>query len=124
MTSIPSPIRLLLVEDDAMQSELVERALGRDGFEVRSATTLRDLRDVAAAFTPDIVLVDVNLPDAPEGKMVTFVRELAPAARVVLYSAWDEAKLRKLAREVGADAFISKSEPVFEIAKRLRAMDR
>lgn len=124
MTSIPTPIRLLLVEDDQMQSELVERALGRDGFEVRSASNVRELRDVAATFSPDIVLVDVNLPDAPEGSMVVFVRELAPTARVVLYSAWDESKLRKLSRDVGADAFISKSEPVFEIGKRLRTMER
>jgi two-component system OmpR family response regulator len=117
------PIRLLVVEDDQMQSELVERVLGREGFDVRSVMTIGELRE-AASFGADLVLVDVNLPDAPEGRMVAFVRELAPNARVVLYSAWEESKLKQLARDVGADGFISKSEPVFEIGKRLRAFAR
>jgi two-component system, OmpR family, response regulator len=116
----PAPIRLLVVEDDALQSELVERALGRDGFEVRTVTSVRELRAAVADFAPEIVLVDVNLPDAPDGAMVPLVRELAPSARVVLYSAWEEAKLKKLARDLGADSYISKSEPVFEIGRRLR----
>lgn len=119
-----TPTRLLVVEDDTLQSELIERALGRDGFEVRSAATIGEVRDVIGGFSPEIILVDVNLPEAPEGSMVPVVRELAPQARVVLYSAWEESKLRVLAKNLGADSFISKSEPVFEMAARLRAPRR
>lgn len=120
MTQRTTPVRMLLVEDDVLQSELVVRALGRDGFEIRTATSIAELRSVAPAFAPELVLVDVNMPDAPVSRMVTIVREVAPNARVVLYSAWEESKLRGLARELGTDGFISKSESVFDMANRLR----
>jgi two-component system OmpR family response regulator len=122
MTEPSTRLRLLVIEDDAMQSELVERALARDGFEVRTASTLVELRTVVAEFSPQLVLADVNMPDAAPSETVAIVRELVPGARVVLYSAWEESKLRGLARELGADGFISKSESVFGIASRLRAL--
>lgn len=124
MTDSPAHVRLLVIEDDVMQSEMVERALGRDGFEVRIARSIGELRTVVGDFVPELVLVDVNMPDAPDGQMVGLVRDLVPTARVVLYSAWEEPKLRKLARELGAHGFISKSESVFAIAGRLRELSR
>ena len=119
-----SRIRLLVIEDDAMQSEMVERALGRDGFEVRVARSVGELPTALSGFVPELVLVDVNMPDAPDGQMVGLVRDLVPTAKVVLYSAWEESKLRKLAKELGAHGFISKSESVFAIAGRLREITR
>jgi DNA-binding response OmpR family regulator len=124
MIESPPRIRLLVVEDDAMQSEMVERALGRDGFEVRVARSIGELRSAVSGFVPELVLVDVNMPDAPDGQMVGFVRDLVPTARVILYSAWEDSKLRKLAKELGAHGFISKSESVFAIAGRLREITR
>jgi DNA-binding NarL/FixJ family response regulator len=124
MTESSARIRLLVVEDDAMQSEMVERALGRDGFEVRVARSIGELRTAVTGFVPELVLVDVNMPDAPDGQMVGLVRDLVPNARVILYSAWEESKLRRLAKELGAHGFISKSESVFAIAGRLREITR
>jgi two-component system OmpR family response regulator len=119
-----SGIRLLVVDDDEMQVELVERALTRDGFDVRGVHTLEDLATVAAAFAPELILLDVNMPDAPSARAIAIAKETAPAARVVLYSAWEESKLRKLAAELGVDAFVSKSESVFGIGAKLRGLKR
>lgn len=116
------PIRLLLVDDDAMQLELVERALSRDGFEVRGASTLTALAQLAAELGPELVMVDVNMPEAPLERVVAAVREAAPAARVILYSAWEESKLKKLALELGAHGYVSKSESVFALGPKLRRL--
>jgi len=116
------PIRLLLVDDDAMQLELVERALARDGFEVRGASTLVALARLAAELRPELVMVDVNMPEVPLEHVVAAVREAAPAALVVLYSAWEESKLKKLAHELGAHGYVSKSESVFSLGPKLRAL--
>lgn len=117
-------IRLLVVDDDPMQLELVERGLVRDGFEVRSATSFADLVLEARRFEPGIVLIDVNMPDAPDQRSIEVVRAAAPGARVLLYSAWDDGKLRSLVRELGADGFISKSESVVAIGRRLHELQR
>jgi len=116
--------RLLLVDDDAMQLELIERALTRDGFEVRGASTLEELASAAVALAPEVVLVDVNMPDAPIAQVLTIIRTAAPSARLVLYSAWEDSKLKKLALELGAQGYVSKSESVFALGDKLRQLAR
>jgi len=119
--TVPSN-RILVVDDDPMQLELVERGLERDGFEVRCVTTVREMTAEAKRFAPNIVLLDVNMPDAPGERTIALARESAPGARLVLYSAWEDSKLRVLAAQLGADGFISKSESVLAIGSRLRTM--
>lgn len=117
-------VRVLVVDDDDLQLELVERGLSRDGFEVRGVTTIEDMASEATKFAPDVILIDVNLPDAPGDRAITRAREVSPGAKLVLYSAWEESKLRVLALQVGADGFISKSESVLAIGRRLHELRR
>lgn len=117
-------IRVLVVDDDPMQLELVERALSRDGFAVRTVGTLAELVAASVGFAPEFVVVDVNLPDASPDRAIAIARDAANGARVVLYSAWEDSKLRALALRSGADAFISKSESVVAIGQRLRDLRR
>jgi two-component system, OmpR family, response regulator len=115
-------LRVLVVDDDPLQLELAQRGLERDGFEVHGVAMLAGMREVAARVLPHIVLVDLNLPDAPEQRVIAMARAAAPGALLVLYSAWEDSKLRALAREHGADGFISKSESVINIGRRLREL--
>ena len=119
-----SPLRVLVVDDDPLQLELVERALSRDGFELRGISSCQELAAAARAFVPQLVLLDVNMPDTPPERVVALVRDAAASARIVLYSAWEDSKLRALASKLGADAYISKSESVFSIGERLRDLCR
>ncbi|HEY0477479.1 MAG TPA: response regulator [Kofleriaceae bacterium] len=116
--------RVLVVDDDPMQVELVERGLSRDGFEVRGVTTVDEMAILARQFAPDILLIDVNMPDASGERTIAMAREAAPGARIVLYSAWEESKLRVLSAQLGADGFISKSDSVVAFGRRLREMQR
>lgn len=113
-------IRLLVVDDDPLQIELVERALARDGFELRGTGSCQGLKELTRDFSPQLVLLDVNMPDATPEQVIALVREATGGARIVLYSAWEESKLKILAARLGADSYISKSESVFSIGTRLR----
>jgi DNA-binding response OmpR family regulator len=115
-------LRVLVVDDDPLQVELVERGLSRDGFEVRGVTSIADMVVEAQRFAPRIVLIDVNMPDDPGGRAVAVARDAAPGVQIVLYSAWEESRLRVLASQLGADGFISKSDSVTSFGRRLRAM--
>jgi two-component system response regulator MprA len=122
MTGAVERDRVLVVDDDPMQVELVERGLSRDGFEVRGVTSIADMVVEAGRFAPRIVLIDVNMPDAPGERAVAIARDAAPGVRVVLYSSWEESRLRVLASQLGADGYISKSDSVTAFGRRLRAM--
>jgi DNA-binding response OmpR family regulator len=116
--------RVLVVDDDPMQLELVERGLVRDGFEVLGVSNVTDMASEAKRFLPSVVLIDVNLPDTAGNDAVSLARDAAPLARLVLYSAWEESKLRVLALQLGADGYISKSESVVAIGRRLQDLQK
>jgi DNA-binding response OmpR family regulator len=116
--------RVLVVDDEPMQLELVQRGLVRDGFEVRGVTTVAEMATEAMRFAPGIVLIDVNMPDTSGEQTVAVARGAAPDAQIVLYSAWEDSRLRVLAAQLGADGFLSKSVSVVAIGRRLRDLQR
>jgi DNA-binding response OmpR family regulator len=118
------PVRVVVIDDDNMQLELVERALSREGFDVRCVDTLEKLQSISPSFLPHIVLVDMNMPAISSGEAVATARAAAPNARIVIYSAWEESRLRLMAQQLGADGYVSKSEPVFAIGGRLTKLAR
>lgn len=116
-------IRVLVVDDDPMQLELLDRALSREGFELRAVSSVETLEVEAREFEPQLMLIDVNLPDTDPAKVIEAARR-GSRAHLVLYSAWEDSKLRGLAKQFGADGYICKSESVFALGQRLRDMNR
>jgi DNA-binding response OmpR family regulator len=118
---VTEPARILVIDDDTLQLELLQRVLARDGFAVAVGATLSEIADLAKQFKPHVVLMDVNIPGASKGTGLPIARAAAPSwTRFYLFSACDESKLRLLARELKADGWISKSLPVAEVSRKLR----
>lgn len=115
-------LRILVVDDDNQQLELVERTLRADGFEVMTCSSPIGVTNLIMSFTPRIVLVDVNIPALSGDQLIGISKKWAPDGTLfILYSASDESKLRWLAREVGADGYISKSVTGLSLAAKLRS---
>lgn len=112
-------VRLLVVDDDPMQLELVQRALGHEGFVVETSSTLAAASAAVEAFGPDVVLVDVNIPGMSNDDLRAFVEAGAARTRVLLFSASDTSHLKALAARLGAFGWLSKSSALPEIARRL-----
>jgi DNA-binding response OmpR family regulator len=116
-------IRVLVVDDDQDQLVLAERTLSAYGFEVRTHRSSLGVSNLVRTSAPDLVLLDVNIPALTGDKVLALARAQAPMkTRFILYSASDESKLRALARESGADGYITKSVQGEELAQRLSAL--
>lgn len=63
-------------------------------------------------------LIRALVRDTPD-RTIALARELVPQARVVLCAAWEDSELRVRALQLGADGFISKSESVVVLGRRL-----
>ena len=114
-------IRVLVVDDDQDQLALAERSLSAYGFDVRTHRSSLGVSNLVRSVTPDLVLLDVNIPALSGDKVLTLARAQAPATtKFILYSASDETKLRALARSSGADGYISKSVQGEDLAKKLK----
>lgn len=83
-----SPVRVLLVDDAPEARRLVRTALRfRGGFEVSGeAETGSEAVALAASLQPDVVVLDLGLPDLAGRDVLSRVREEAPAAKVVVFS--------------------------------------
>jgi two-component system OmpR family response regulator len=116
-------MRILVVDDDKLQLELVQRTLRVEGFEVMTCSSPIGVTNVVRSFAPHLVLMDVNIPALSGDRLIGIVRKGAPAAtRFVLYSASDDSTLRRLCREVDADGWLSKSVTGSDLAMRLRIL--
>jgi DNA-binding response OmpR family regulator len=114
-------MRILVIDDDQLQLELLQRVLVRDGFTVAVGASINDIARLAKDFRPHVVLMDVNIPGASGGTGLPMARDAAPVwTRFYLFSACDESRLRQLAREHRADGWLSKSLPVAEVSRKLR----
>jgi two-component system, OmpR family, response regulator RegX3 len=114
---------ILLVEDEASISEPLAAALERAGFAVTTAATAAAGLDAFRNARPDLVLLDVMLPDG-DGKDV--LREIRGSSRtpVVMLTARGEEMDRVLGLELGADDYVTKPFSAAELVARIRAVLR
>lgn len=112
---------VLVVDDDAMFLELVERALRKQGFEITTSSTALGVTNLVRETGPDVVLLDVNIPALSGDTLLSVARRQAQKqTRFVLFSSCDESKLRALANKVGADGYISKSIGLLQLGDSLK----
>jgi two-component system KDP operon response regulator KdpE len=115
--------RLLLIEDDADLRASISASLAARGHSVREADTARGGLSAWAAGRPDLILLDLGLPDGDGLDMITRVRREAPTPILVL-SARHQERDRVEALDLGADDFLTKPFGVTELLARIRALLR
>jgi two-component system, OmpR family, response regulator RegX3 len=117
------PRMVLIVEDEEAITVPLTEALAREGFRTETAGTLAAGLDVARGQRPDLVLLDVMLPD---GSGFDLLRELRADERmpvIMLTARGDEAD-RVLGLELGADDYVVKPFSARELVARIRAVLR
>ena len=115
--------RVLVVDDDPDQLDLVRRTLVPHGFEVQTHNSALGVSNLVRNGEPDLVLLDVNFPALKGDQVVGLARRYAPqGTKFILYSAADESKLRALALASGADGYLCKSVQGAELIQKLTAL--
>ncbi len=117
--------RVLVVEDDPSVRRMLTELLGRDGFAVDAVGSGREVPSAMRSFQPDLVVLDLGLPDIGGIDVLRELRATADLPIIVLSGRTDEAD-RVLALEVGADDYVVKpflnGEFVARVRARLRRM--
>jgi two-component system, OmpR family, response regulator RegX3 len=114
---------ILMVEDEESITVPLSEALAREGFDTRVAGTAGEALELASRLSPDLVLLDVMLPD---GSGYDVCRELRRESRVpiIMLTARGEETDRVVGLELGADDYIVKPFSAREVAARIRAVLR
>lgn len=115
-------MRVLVVEDVATVAARIAAALRGEGMEVLIAASGAEARQSSAEFRPDLVLLDLSLPDVNGMELVDGFTQEGAGVIVVTASAEEEARVAAL--DTGADDYMVKPVAINELAARIRAVHR
>jgi two-component system KDP operon response regulator KdpE len=114
-----SRTRVLVVDDEPAILRFLRPALEANGYEIMTTETVADATKRIAAEAPDIVVLDLGLPDGDGKDVIRKVREWSDVPIVVL-SARDREAEKIEALDLGADDFVNKPFGVGELMARMR----
>lgn len=117
-------MRLLLVEDNERFSALLKQGLAAAGFTVDVLTTAADAAAALRTSRPDVMILDLGLPDADGLTVLTEMRDSADATPVLILTARGSLKDCVSGLESGADDYMVKPFALEELVARLHALLR
>ena len=116
-----TPAKLLVVDDDPSIRKLIHRYLSRQQYQLESAADGRTALSVFDSFRPDLVILDVNLPDSTGYELCREMQSRTGVYVLMLTSRSDEAdKVRGFSQ--GADDYLTKPFSLVELGVRVAAI--
>ena len=119
-----SPVRVLVVDDEANLTELLSMALRYEGWEVQAAGTGLKAVRAAKEFQPDAVVLDMMLPDFDGLEVLRRIREVDTDVPVLFLTARDAVEDRVAGLTAGGDDYVTKPFSLEEVIARLQALMR
>lgn len=117
-----TPVTVMVVDDHPIWRDAVARDLAEDGFAVvATADSVAAARRRAAVVNPDVVVMDMQLPDGDGAQATAGVLAVSPASRVLVLSASDERDDVLEAVKAGATGYLVKSASKSELAQAVTA---
>lgn len=117
------PLRVVIADDDPLARRVVRDALQEAGFTVvADATNGREAVELVVHYRPELVLMDVVMPEMDGIAAAKVIRERAPEVRVVILSVTADDDLGVLAIRAGACGYVTKDVDVIELAAMLEGV--
>ena len=119
-------VQVLLLEDEPRLGRAVEGALKAQGYGVRWAKGLEEARDAFLELEPDLMVLDVRLPEDPDGgfRFAQEVRQAGYKGPILFLTARDTLEDRVFGLDLGGDDYLVKPFHLEELLARVRALLR
>jgi two-component system OmpR family response regulator len=119
-----SPIRVLVVDDEASLTDLLQMALRYEGWEIKTAADGSSAIATARDFRPDAVVLDIMLPDIDGLQVLQRMRADGNDVPVLFLTAKDSLDDRIAGLTAGGDDYVTKPFSLEEVVARLRGLIR
>jgi two-component system KDP operon response regulator KdpE len=120
MSAIPH--KVMVVDDEAAIRRLLRSALERAGYAIAEASTAQEALNALGIDKPEVVLLDLGLPDRDGMEIIPQLKKDGTA--VVIVSAREETTLKVAALDLGADDYVTKPFDTEEVLARIRVVLR
>ena len=114
---------VLVIDDHPLVRDGVKRSLTAAGFTcVGEAGSLKEAIAMIALHNPDVITVDLNLPDGSGLEIISWARKHSPTIAIIVLTLESDLELVSVASQSGAQAFISKSESAEHLISAIRSV--
>ena len=124
MSKAPQPAQILVVDDEPSIVDAVATTLRYEGFDVREATSGRSALNAAQESPPDLIVLDVMLPDLDGMEVTRRLRADGIRVPVLFLTARDSVEDKVAGLTVGGDDYVTKPFSLAEVVARTRAILR
>ncbi len=119
-----SPLRVLVVDDEQMLTDLLSMALRMEGWDVQTAASGFEALQAVREFSPDALVLDIMMPDLDGMSVLQRLRQSGNDVPVLLLTAKDAVGDRVAGLTAGGDDYVTKPFSLEEVVARLRALMR
>lgn len=119
-----TPVRVLVVDDEQMLTDLLSMALKMEGWQVRTAASGFEALAAAKEFRPDALVLDIMMPDLDGMSVLQRLRQSGDDVPVLFLTAKDAVADRVAGLTAGGDDYVTKPFSLEEVVARLRALMR
>jgi len=113
-------MRILVVDDHKLFAEAVQMALEKHGLEVEVATSADEALDAVVREAPDVVLLDIGLPDRSGLVLGREILEVHPSAKIVIVTSLEDQRALQEAVRFGFHGFLTKDTKLPQLVSAIR----
>jgi DNA-binding NtrC family response regulator len=119
-----NPKKVLIVDDESALVQLLGRTLRKDGYEVSDADTAAKALEMTQSSAPDLVLLDLNLPDSNGLVVLSRILRAHPATQIVMMTGQGDIETAVQAMKLGARDFLTKPFGSSQLKSSLQSLWR
>ncbi len=113
-------MRVLVVDDHKLFAEAVQLALARHGMDAMIATTADEALDAAARHDPDVILLDIGLPDRSGLVLGREILQKHPTTKIVIVTSLEDQRALQEAVKCGFHGFLTKDTKLPQLVRAIR----
>ena len=113
---------ILIIDDEKDLCQLLGDTLSSHGYNVESANTRRKAMSSLKSRSPDLVFLDLKLPDSDGLRLLSCIKKINPSTAVNIISAYGSEEVRDKARKLGTYGFIDKPFSEETILRNIREL--
>jgi CheY-like chemotaxis protein len=112
---------VIVLDDNEITRDLIALALQAEGHRVRTAGNIAELSYLVSERKPHVLLTEARMPDAPGARFCTYLRRTISLEKIpiVIFSSARGEELALLAREAGADLYLSKDQGIGDLMREV-----
>ena len=114
--------KILIVDDEAGIVQEIREFLEEEGYEVRTADTAKSGIQLVEEIQPDVILIDVKLPDASGNEVLRACKEKSPKTKTIMVTGYVDQHVMDEAERLGRDTFLQKPFNLVRIVEEIEKL--